>query len=191
MAVSFIGEGNLRTRRKPPTCWKSLTNFIICCIEYASSWAGFVLTTLVVIGIDCICSIRSRSRRPYFQLSNILLCCIFSTFDAEGIYEWRCFFQLNPIFVSLSSNTMGTTTRTGTTCPSRAQEFNSAFIVRFVLLNLQFSVWSVVDHWLSFILFLLIIGLPVLFRSDNPVWYRHTSHFFCGCDIADNYRLTV
>jgi hypothetical protein len=28
-AVSFIGGGNQRTRRKPPTCHKSLTNFII------------------------------------------------------------------------------------------------------------------------------------------------------------------
>jgi len=28
MAVSFIGGGNLCTLRKPPTCRKSLTNFI-------------------------------------------------------------------------------------------------------------------------------------------------------------------
>jgi hypothetical protein len=28
MAVSFIGGGNWSTRRKPPTCRKSLTNFI-------------------------------------------------------------------------------------------------------------------------------------------------------------------
>jgi hypothetical protein len=28
VAVSFIGGGNRRTRRKPPTCRKSLTNFI-------------------------------------------------------------------------------------------------------------------------------------------------------------------
>ena len=28
VAVSFISEGNQRTRRKPPTCRKSLTNFI-------------------------------------------------------------------------------------------------------------------------------------------------------------------
>ena len=28
MAVSFIGGGNFSTRRKPPTCCKSLTNFI-------------------------------------------------------------------------------------------------------------------------------------------------------------------
>jgi hypothetical protein len=28
VVVSFIGEGNRRTRRKPPTRLKSLTNFI-------------------------------------------------------------------------------------------------------------------------------------------------------------------
>jgi len=28
VAVIFIGEGNRRIRRKPPTCRKSLTNFI-------------------------------------------------------------------------------------------------------------------------------------------------------------------
>ena len=27
MVVSFIGAGYWSTRRKPPTCWKSLTNF--------------------------------------------------------------------------------------------------------------------------------------------------------------------
>jgi len=38
MTVTFIGGGNRSTRRKPPTCRKSLTNFITyCCIEYTSS----------------------------------------------------------------------------------------------------------------------------------------------------------
>ena len=38
MAVSFIGGGNRSTRRKPPTCRKSLANFILkCCIDYTSS----------------------------------------------------------------------------------------------------------------------------------------------------------
>ena len=49
MADSFIGGGNRRTRRKPPTCRKLLTNFITsCCIEHTSPLAGFELTTLVV-----------------------------------------------------------------------------------------------------------------------------------------------
>jgi len=33
MVVSFIGGGNQSTRRKPPTCRKSLTNFITECID--------------------------------------------------------------------------------------------------------------------------------------------------------------
>jgi len=59
-AVSFIDEGNRSIRRKPPTCRKSLTNFITqFCIEYASPWPGFELTTLVVRGTDSIGSCKS------------------------------------------------------------------------------------------------------------------------------------
>jgi hypothetical protein len=55
MAVSYIGG---RNRRKPPTCRKSLTNFITYwCID---AWTGFELTTLVVIGTDCMGSHKSN-----------------------------------------------------------------------------------------------------------------------------------
>jgi len=61
VAVSLIGGGNLSTRRKPPTCRKSLTNVITqCCIEYTSPWTGFELTILVVIGTDCSGSCKSK-----------------------------------------------------------------------------------------------------------------------------------
>ena len=61
MAVSFIGGGNRRTRRKPPTCCQSLTNLITYCyIEYTRPWAGFEFTTLLVIGTDCIGSCKSN-----------------------------------------------------------------------------------------------------------------------------------
>jgi hypothetical protein len=75
MAVSFIGGENQSTRRKPPTCRKSLKNFIPwCCIEYTSPWTRFKFTTLVVIGTDCtgsFCkSIRSWPQWPlkYFDM---------------------------------------------------------------------------------------------------------------------------
>ena len=56
MAVSFIGGGN---RRKPATCRKSLTNFITkCWIKYTLPWAWFELSTLVVIGTDCLGSCK-------------------------------------------------------------------------------------------------------------------------------------
>jgi len=40
MVVSFIGRGNRRTWRKPPTCHKSLTNFI--CIISRLLWIAFL-----------------------------------------------------------------------------------------------------------------------------------------------------
>jgi len=47
--VSFIDGGNRSTRRKPPTCRRSLTNFLTqCCIAYTSQWAGFEMRTLLL-----------------------------------------------------------------------------------------------------------------------------------------------
>ena len=61
VAVSCIGEGNLSTRRKPPTCRKSLTNFITyCCVKYTSQYKRFELTTLVVKGTVCTGSCKSN-----------------------------------------------------------------------------------------------------------------------------------
>jgi hypothetical protein len=54
VAVNFIGGGNWNTRRNPPACHKSLTNFIMeCWIENTSPWTGFELVTLVMICTDC------------------------------------------------------------------------------------------------------------------------------------------
>ena len=53
--------GNRSTQRKPPTCLKSLTNFIAyCCIEYTSPSARIELTTLVVICSDCTGRFKSN-----------------------------------------------------------------------------------------------------------------------------------
>jgi hypothetical protein len=52
VAVSFIGGGNWNTRNKPPTCRKSMTNFITyCCIEYISTWAGSELVLILKYGL--------------------------------------------------------------------------------------------------------------------------------------------
>jgi hypothetical protein len=69
VAVTFIGGGKCSTQRKPPTCLKSLTNFItLCCMEYTTPWAGSKFT-LGVIGTDCIGSCKSNyqtwSRQPW------------------------------------------------------------------------------------------------------------------------------
>jgi hypothetical protein len=48
---------------KPPTCRKSLTNFITqYCIKHTSQWVWFELTALVVIDTDCMytCSCNSN-----------------------------------------------------------------------------------------------------------------------------------
>ena len=58
---SFLVEETRITRRKPLTCRKSLTNFITYgCIEYISPWAGFELTTSMVLGTDCAGSCKSN-----------------------------------------------------------------------------------------------------------------------------------
>ena len=45
VVVKFIGGGNRSTRRKRPTCRKSLTNFTTwCSIEYTLPWTGFKRT---------------------------------------------------------------------------------------------------------------------------------------------------
>ena len=55
----FIGGGNRRTRRKPPTCpshWHTLYHIML----YTLPWSRFELTTSVVIGTDCIGSCKSN-----------------------------------------------------------------------------------------------------------------------------------
>ena len=54
--VSFIGGGNRRTQRKPPTFRKSMTNIMV----HTSPWSRFELTTSVVIGTDYIGSCKSN-----------------------------------------------------------------------------------------------------------------------------------
>jgi hypothetical protein len=77
VAVSFIGGGNRSTQWKPPTCRKSPTNFITWCCFVC---AGFELTTLVMIGTDCICSCKSNylkivssSRHNWFIFNKLTL----------------------------------------------------------------------------------------------------------------------
>jgi hypothetical protein len=59
VAVSFIGEGNRRTRRKPPICRKSLTNFNTSWCTPSPDRVSNSQTS-VVIGTDCIGSCKSN-----------------------------------------------------------------------------------------------------------------------------------
>jgi hypothetical protein len=61
LLVFFIGGGNPSTQRKPSICRKSLTHFYhIMLYQVHLAWAEFELTTLVVIGTDCIGSYKSN-----------------------------------------------------------------------------------------------------------------------------------
>ena len=65
MAVNFIGRRNRSTRKKPPICRKSMTNFITyCTIDHTSPWVEFEFTPLVVIGTDYTGSFRKRLYTP-------------------------------------------------------------------------------------------------------------------------------
>jgi hypothetical protein len=59
VAGSFIGGGNRRTRRKPPICRKSLTNFITSCCTPSPDRVSNSQTS-VVIGTDYIGNCRSH-----------------------------------------------------------------------------------------------------------------------------------
>ena len=58
MEISFIDRGHRSTWRNR-SHWHTLSK---CCKEYNSPWAGFELTTSVVIDIDCIGSCKSNYR---------------------------------------------------------------------------------------------------------------------------------
>ena len=75
ISVSFIGGIN---QRKLPTCRKSLTNFItLCSIEYTSPRTGFELTTLVVIGTDCIGRYKSNYHMIMTTTAHSNVACVF------------------------------------------------------------------------------------------------------------------
>jgi hypothetical protein len=104
VAVSFIGGGNQSTRRKLPTCRKSLTNFITyCCIEYTSPWTWLELTTLVMIGIYCTGSCKSNNDHDHdghiswieycTSLSITGLCCVFGK---DELQSWNYMYVLYP-----------------------------------------------------------------------------------------------
>jgi hypothetical protein len=64
----FIGGGNKSTWRKPQVTDNFITQY---CNGYTSSWAGFELTTLVVIDTDCTGSCKSN----YHTITTITASC--------------------------------------------------------------------------------------------------------------------
>jgi hypothetical protein len=65
--VRYIGAGNWSNWRKPPTCCQTLINFMTqCCIQYTLPHDSNI-TTLEVIGTDCIDSCKSNYHRSWQQ----------------------------------------------------------------------------------------------------------------------------
>jgi hypothetical protein len=58
VSVRFIGGGNQSTRRKPPTCRKSLANYDIMLYRVHLAWVGFELC--VVLCTECVGSNKSN-----------------------------------------------------------------------------------------------------------------------------------
>jgi hypothetical protein len=67
MAVSFIGRGNQSTRRKPPTCRKSLSSFKDNPIHKpgANRIGGVMVSVLASGAVDCGLESRSGQTKDY------------------------------------------------------------------------------------------------------------------------------
>jgi hypothetical protein len=74
MAVSFIGEENLSTMRKSPTCQTDKLNHIML-YRVHIAWAGFELTTSVVIGTGCIANYHTitTTTAPFLKSKTLLV----------------------------------------------------------------------------------------------------------------------
>jgi hypothetical protein len=110
VSVCIIGGGNQSNRRKPATCSMSLNFFFTYYwIEYTFPWAGYVVTTLVVMSTNCIGSCKSNyhmitTTTAHVQLGpNRLFIFLYSII--LYIYLWKnlCFYYYRKIFEVLHS----------------------------------------------------------------------------------------
>ena len=101
--VLLVPGRNRSTRGIPPTCRKSLTNFITWrYIEYTSTWTGFETTTLVVIGTYCIGSCKSN----YHMTTTTTVPLILYLYWLYPNYAclFICLKQNVPIYISVDSS---------------------------------------------------------------------------------------
>ena len=151
MAVSFICGGNRSTRRKPPSCRKSLTNFITWyCIEYTSPWTGFGFTILVMIATADSGEGRTRRAPPKFGKNKIFWRKIV-IFHTKYPKYFRIFFKIrSPNLKSWIRPWIGTDC-TGS-CKSNyhtiTTKHNRETIVNFEpKSSRQYHIWSSVRKW--------------------------------------------
>ena len=100
VSVSFIGGGNRRTRRKPPTCRKALTNFITSfCRPRLDRDSN---STSVVIGTDCkgSCKYQTITATTAPFLFDCCLPRVMSTVSLQKITFLIVFFYHHLVFCS-------------------------------------------------------------------------------------------
>jgi hypothetical protein len=83
VAVIFIGGAHRRTKRKPPNCRKYL------------AWTGFEITTLVVIGTDCIDSCKSNYHTITTTRDPPILAILFRTFNVLAPKDFKIIWLSN------------------------------------------------------------------------------------------------
>ena len=59
-SVLLVGKTCIQEENHRHAARNWQTFITLCCIQYTSSWAGFEVTTLVVLGTDCTCSCQSN-----------------------------------------------------------------------------------------------------------------------------------
>jgi hypothetical protein len=98
VAVNCIGRGNRSTRRKPPTCRKSLSKLYYIMLYRVHLWAKFEHTTLVVIGTDCIGSYKSN----YHKITTTTgPDCIYSICDISNTLQLNLSLVLQILLLSI------------------------------------------------------------------------------------------
>ena len=96
--LHLVPPPQMLTELCPYTTHQSLTNFITkCCIAYTPPWAGFKITTLVVIGTDYIGSckatttshIRLKDNRKTSKYDNYSLYIKQVGVVLMGLHQWK------------------------------------------------------------------------------------------------------
>ena len=106
VAVSFIAGGNRCTRRNPPTCRKSLTNFITYCYIGKLRLSGNRPHSIMVVGTGCIGSYKPNYHTTTKASYYIWMFCQLTTRYSAKHLIWlkynKCFVNLQNVLDTIS-----------------------------------------------------------------------------------------